>query len=88
MEVGHMYVDAADKAAHQAVSLSPIAKSEKLLYNNIEKKIEIIDTEVAKIKESIEDIKDKLFDQDIKIEGLLDQIDTILKYEFNKESDK
>ena len=57
-------------------------------FNDIEKKIEIIDTEVAKIKESIEDIKDKLFDQDIKIEGLLDQIDTILKYEFNKESDK
>ena len=54
-------------------------------FNDIEKKIEIIDTEVAKIKESIEDIKDKLFDQDIKIEGLLDQIDTILKYEFNTE---
>lgn len=57
-------------------------------FNDIEKKIEIIDTEVSKIKESIEDIKDKLFDQDIKIEGLLDKIDTILKYEFNKESDK
>lgn len=28
MEVGHMYVDAADKAAHQAVNLSPIANRE------------------------------------------------------------
>lgn len=57
-------------------------------FNDIEKKIEIIDTKVDKIRESIKDIKEDLFDQDIKIEDLLDQTDTILKYEFNKESDK
>lgn len=54
-------------------------------FNDIEKKIKIIDTKVDKIRESI---KEDLFDQDTKIEDLLDQTDTILKYEFNKESDK
>lgn len=57
-------------------------------FNNIEKKIEIIDIKVNKIQEDIENITEELLYLEHKIDSILDQTDTILKYEFNKESDK
>lgn len=57
-------------------------------FNDIEKKIEIIDIKVNKIQEDIENITEELLYLEHKIDSILDQTDTILKYEFNKESDK
>ena len=57
-------------------------------FNDIEKKIEIIDIKVNKIQEDIENITEELLYLEHKIDSILNQTDTILKYEFNKESDK
>lgn len=57
-------------------------------FNDIEKKIEIIDIKVNKVQEDIENITEELLYLEHKIDSILDQTDTILKYEFNKESDK
>ena len=57
-------------------------------FNDIEKKIEIIDIKVNKIQEDIENITKELLYLEHKIDSILDQTSTILKYEFNKESDK
>ena len=57
-------------------------------FNDIEKKIEIIDIKVNKIQEDIENITEELLYLEHKIDSILHQTDTRLKYEFNKESDK